>query len=82
MLQAHELTRVYGDVTALAGVSFDVRPGRMTGFVGANGAGKTTAMRILVGVLAATSGRVTWAGEELPVDLRRRFGYRPRSSGM
>ncbi len=82
MLQAHELTRVYGDVTALDRVSFDVRPGRMTGFVGANGAGKTTAMRILVGVLAATSGRVTWGGEDLSVDLRRRFGYMPEERGL
>ena len=40
----------------LDGVSFDVRPGRMTGFVGANGAGKTTTMRIIVGVLAADRG--------------------------
>ena len=82
MLQVEQLTRVYGDTTALDGVSFDVRPGRMTGFVGANGAGKTTAMRILVGVLAPTSGRVTWAGRDLSADLRRRFGYMPEERGL
>jgi len=82
MLQVHELTRVYGDTTALDHVSFEVRPGRMTGFVGANGAGKTTAMRILVGVLAPTSGHVTWHGQELAADLRRRFGYMPEERGL
>jgi ABC-2 type transport system ATP-binding protein len=82
MLQVNALTRHYGETTALDGVSFEVRPGRMTGFVGANGAGKTTAMRIIVGVLAATSGTVTWAGEELSVEQRRRFGYMPEERGL
>ena len=82
MLQVEELTRRYGDTTALDSVSFEVRPGRMTGFVGANGAGKTTAMRIIVGVLAATSGTVTWGGEELSTERRRRFGYMPEERGL
>jgi ABC-2 type transport system ATP-binding protein len=82
MLSVHDLTRVYGDTTVLDGVSFDVRPGRMTGFVGANGAGKTTPMRIIVGVLSATSGTVTWDGEEIPVARRRTFGYMPEERGL
>ncbi len=82
MIGVHDLTRVYGDATVLEGVSFDVRPGRMTGFVGANGAGKTTTMRILVGVLAPTAGRVTWDGEPITVEQRRRFGYMPEERGL
>jgi ABC-2 type transport system ATP-binding protein len=82
MLSVHELTRRYGDHTVLDHVSFDVRPGAMTGFVGANGAGKTTAMRIIVGVLAATSGTVTWDGADIDVQRRRSMGYMPEERGL
>ena len=57
MLGVRALTRTYGDTRVLDDVSFDVRPGRVTGFVGANGAGKTTTMRIIMGVLTADSGQ-------------------------
>jgi ABC-2 type transport system ATP-binding protein len=82
MLRVHDLTRVYGDTTVLDRVSFDIRPGRMTGFVGANGAGKTTTMRIIVGVLAPTAGRVTWDGEDITIEQRRRIGYMPEERGL
>jgi ABC-2 type transport system ATP-binding protein len=82
MLRVHELTRVYGDTTVLDRVSFDIRPGRMTGFVGANGAGKTTTMRIIVGVLAPTAGRVTWNDQEISVGQRRQIGYMPEERGL
>ena len=82
MLSVHDLTRVYGDKTVLDGVSFDVRPGQMTGFVGANGAGKTTTMRIIVGVLAATRGTVTWDGAPITTEQRRRIGYMPEERGL
>ena len=67
---------------ALDRVSFDVRPGRLTGFVGANGAGKTTAMRIIMGVLAADAGTVTLADRPLDLAARRRFGYMPEERGL
>lgn len=82
MLSVAGLTRRFGDHLALDGVSFDVRPGRMTGFVGANGAGKTTTMRIILGVLAAGSGSVTWNGEPLTAGVRRDFGYMPEERGL
>ena len=82
MLSVRQLTRRYGDITALDDVSFDVHAGRMTGFVGANGAGKTTAMRIMVGVLAPTSGEVLWDGEPVTSELRRNFGYMPEERGL
>jgi ABC-2 type transport system ATP-binding protein len=82
MLSVKDLTRVYGDRTVLDHVTFDVRPGRMTGFVGANGAGKTTTMRIIVGVLAATEGTVSWDGAEIDVARRRSMGYMPEERGL
>ena len=82
MLSVKDLTRVYGDRTVLDRVSFDVRPGRITGFVGANGAGKTTTMRIIVGVLSATAGTVSWNGEEIGADRRRSMGYMPEERGL
>ena len=68
------VTRRFGDRTALDDVSFTVRPGRTTGFIGANGAGKTTAMRIILGVLAADAGEVTLDGSPMTPALRRRIG--------
>jgi ABC-2 type transport system ATP-binding protein len=82
MLSVNDLTRVYGDRTVLDHVSFDVRPGRMTGFVGANGAGKTTTMRIIVGVLAATEGTVSWDGADIDLERRRSMGYMPEERGL
>ncbi|MEV6270495.1 ATP-binding cassette domain-containing protein [Kribbella sp. NPDC051936] len=82
MLRVEGLTRRFGDHLALDDVTFDVVPGRMTGFVGANGAGKTTTMRIILGVLAATAGQVRWQGEPLTQEVRRDFGYMPEERGL
>jgi len=59
-LELISLSKRYGDTLALDGLSFSVEAGRLHGFVGANGAGKTTAMRIVLGVLAADAGEVRW----------------------
>ena len=82
MLRVAGLTRRFGDHLALDDVTFDVVPGRMTGFVGANGAGKTTTMRIILGVLAANAGEVLWNGELLTQDVRRDVGYMPEERGL
>jgi ABC-2 type transport system ATP-binding protein len=82
MLRVAGLTRRFGDHLALDDVTFDVVPGRMTGFVGANGAGKTTTMRIILGVLAAHGGEVRWKGEPLTKEARRDFGYMPEERGL
>jgi ABC-2 type transport system ATP-binding protein len=59
------LTKRYGDVVALKDLSLEVKGGEVFGFVGRNGAGKTTAMRIVLGVLAADAGHVTFGGTAL-----------------
>jgi ABC-2 type transport system ATP-binding protein len=82
MLELQGLSRRYGDVVALDGLSFCVQPGQIFGFVGANGAGKTTAMRIVVGVERADRGEVRWRGSVPDADTRRRFGYMPEERGL
>src|SRR6478672_5587787 len=62
MIKVEGLTRAYGSFTAVDDVSFECRPGTVTGFLGPNGAGKTTTMRIMVGLTPATRGEVTIGG--------------------
>ena len=64
MIVAEELTKRYGDKTAVDGVSFTVAPGRVTGFLGPNGAGKSTTMRMIVGLDRPSSGTVTVSGRD------------------
>ena len=82
MLEFDRVSKRYGEVVALESLLFTVRPGQMFGFVGANGAGKTTAMRIAMGVLAADAGEVRWRGQRVTFDTRRRFGYMPEERGL
>jgi len=82
MLELRSLTRRYGSIVALDNLSLSVSPGQMYGFVGTNGAGKTTAMRIVLGVLSADSGEVLWNGEVLDAESRREFGYMPEERGL
>ncbi|MFE2042613.1 ATP-binding cassette domain-containing protein [Streptomyces sp. NPDC059477] len=62
MIDARQLTKRYGDKTAVDGLDFVVKPGSVTGFLGPNGAGKSTTMRLIVGLDAPTSGSVTVNG--------------------
>lgn len=73
MIEATELTKRYGERTAVDRLSFTVCPGRVTGFLGPNGAGKSTTMRLILGLDSASGGRVTVGGKayrDLPVPLR------------
>ena len=82
MLEFDRLSRRYGETVALESLSFTVQPGQMFGFVGANGAGKTTAMRIALGVLGADAGEVRWMGRPVTFQTRRSFGYMPEERGL
>jgi len=82
MLELAGVSRSFGDVRALDDVSFTVRRGRLTGFVGGNGAGKTTAMRIILGVLSSDAGTVTLDGQPLDGPTRATFGYMPEERGL
>ncbi len=82
MLELDGLTRRFGDLTALDGLSFTVRPGQLFGFVGSNGAGKTTTMRIVMGIDDPDEGEVRFAGTRLTTARRERFGYMPEERGL
>ena len=62
MIRVDHLTKRNGTVTAIDGLSFEVGPGRVTGFLGPNGAGKTTTLRILLGLAAPDGGTATING--------------------
>lgn len=82
MLEAANVSKSYGDLTAVREVSFSVAPGRILGLIGPNGAGKTTTIRMLGGLVRPSSGRVRIDGfdmAESPLDAKRRLGYVPES---
>ena len=78
VISVRELTKRFGDFTAVDRITFDVRRGEIFGFLGANGAGKTTAMRMLCGLSFPTSGSGTVAGFDIMREgekIKRRIGY-------
>lgn len=78
MIKADNLTRKFGDFTAVDHISFEVGKGEIFGFLGANGAGKTTAMRMLTGLLIPTAGNATVTGFDVykqPEKIKKRIGY-------
>ena len=77
-IAVHELTRRFGSFTAVDRVSFEVRDGEVFGFLGANGAGKSTTIRMLCGLLRPTSGTAVVGGIDVardPEGVKRRIGY-------
>jgi ABC-2 type transport system ATP-binding protein len=82
VLELRDLRKRYGDVTALDGCSFSVTPGRVLGFLGRNGAGKTTAMRSIFGLVEPDAGGVLWQGQPVGRAQRTRFGYMPEERGL
>ena len=80
MLELQDVSKRFGTVEAVAGITFSVREGEIVGFLGPNGAGKTTTMRILAGIFPPTSGEVRVAGHDPlrePLACRRAVGYFP-----
>ncbi|MDP9269828.1 MAG: ATP-binding cassette domain-containing protein [Chloroflexota bacterium] len=76
------VSKSFGPVRALDRISFTVEPGRIFGLLGANGAGKTTCMRIVLDILRADSGSVTWEGQPNDRLPRRTWGYLPEERGL
>jgi len=77
-IEAHDLTRRFGNFVAVDRITFDIRAGEVFGFLGANGAGKTTVIRMLTGLLAPTSGRAMVAGHDVLREterVKRDIGY-------
>jgi ABC-2 type transport system ATP-binding protein len=82
MIEVERLTRRYGTVKAVDGITFAIGRGEIVGLLGLNGAGKTTTMRMLTTFLQATSGRAALAGHDVldaPLEVRRKVGYLPEN---
>jgi ABC-2 type transport system ATP-binding protein len=78
VIKTEKLTKRFGDFVAASELTFDVQPGEIFGFLGANGAGKTTAMRMLCGLSTPSSGTATVAGFDIYRDtdkIKRSIGY-------
>ena len=82
MLTLSNLSKRFGSLQALDCLSLSLAGGEIVGFVGANGAGKSTTMRIIMGSLAADSGAVTWKGAPVDASTRRAIGYMPEERGL
>lgn len=83
MIQTSNLSKHYGDLVAVDGISFTVEPGQVLGFLGPNGAGKSTTMKMIAGFLTATSGTATVCGFDVarqPMQARRVMGYLPEGA--
>ncbi len=82
MIEVQDLSKSYGEKTAVDRISFSVNKGEILGFLGPNGAGKTTTMRVLTGYLPATTGTAKIAGFDVfddSMEVRRRIGYLPEN---
>lgn len=81
-LDIHQVTKSFGDFTAVQDVSFSVEPGTIFGFLGTNGAGKTTTMRMILDIIRPDAGEVTWGGTPTRHLPRDTFGYLPEERGL
>ena len=82
MIVVEQVTKYFGRFQALKDISFEINKGEIVGFLGQNGAGKTTIMRILTSYLPVTSGKVTIAGKEVSKNslaIRKKIGYLPET---
>jgi len=85
MIDVTEISKSYGAIQALAGVSFHVAPGQVIGLLGPNGAGKTTVMKILTGYLQPDSGQATVDGLDVlsdTLEVQKRIGYLPENAPL
>jgi ABC-2 type transport system ATP-binding protein len=81
-IECKNISKKFNDFYALDDISFKISSGEIVGFIGANGAGKTTAMRIIMGVLASTNGQVLFNNHEITLEDRRKIGYMPSERGL
>lgn len=80
MISLENVTKRYGDFTAVSGLSLSVQPGEVFGLLGPNGAGKTTSLRMMAGILAPTSGRILVGGHDILHDstaAKQQLGFIP-----
>jgi len=81
-LEVHNATKVFGDRAVVDDVSFEVRPGEIFGFLGPNGSGKTTTMRMALNIIRPDSGRFSVLGGDVSRGALQRVGYLPEERGL
>lgn len=84
-ISLQQLTKDFGSLRAVDGLSLEVGPGEVVGLLGPNGAGKTTALRMLAGLISPTAGRALIGGDDVasrPREARRRLGFLTASTGL
>src|SRR5437660_2802084 len=80
MLEVRELTKRYHSIPAVDGVSFTIKPGEVSGYLGPNGSGKTTTVKMLTGLVEPSRGHVFFDGQDIQrnlIEFRKRLGYVP-----
>lgn len=82
MLEAKNLRKEFGDVTAVDGISFKIDQGQIMGLIGQNGAGKTTTFRMILDLLTPDQGEVLWKGKRLTSKIFNQVGYLPEERGL
>ena len=81
VIAVEQVSRTFGPVTAVDGLSLTLKPGEVLGFLGSNGAGKTTTIKMLLGLLRPTAGRISvFGGDPADPQTRRRVGYMPETA--
>src|SRR6202000_1165075 len=84
-IEIKDLTKIYGEQTAVDGISFTVGKGEIVGFLGPNGAGKSTTMKILTGYLGQDNGEAKVCGisvKESPLETKKKIGYLPEANPL
>ena len=85
MIVISDLTKRFGSITAVDGISMTVARGEVLGFLGPNGAGKSTTMRMVTGYLPPTAGKIVVCGHDVaedPIAARRHIGYLPEGAPL
>ncbi|MDQ6787297.1 MAG: ATP-binding cassette domain-containing protein [Acidobacteriota bacterium] len=81
-LRVENVTKRYGEFTAVEDLSFNIKAGKVFGFLGPNGAGKTTTIRMIVGITAPDEGRIELFGQKISPQTQDRIGYLPEERGL
>jgi ABC-2 type transport system ATP-binding protein len=80
MLELRNVHKHYSSIPAVEGISFSARAGEVTGYLGANGSGKSTTMKMITGLIEMTSGQILFRGQPIqqdPIAYKSRIGYVP-----
>lgn len=82
MLKLKNVSKEFGTNKVVCDISFEVKKGKIYGLVGRNGAGKSTTFRMILNIIEATSGEITYGGKKIDADILDKFGYLPEEGSL